>query len=462
MQEMRREAQLSAVLLVTFLVFLPEIHYSLVYDDLHLILGNTRLTAWSYVPGYFTTHLYANVPSHDLANFYYRPISLLWFRLVYAIFGAPAPIWHVSSILAHLVTTGCLFLLIHRLVKDFQGAAIAAAIFAIHPIQTETVAWLSASGDLLLTSFLVLSVYFYAGRKSPISLLSILFAALAMFTKEVGIVAPALICAYEWTQSRFKTAIISAVPYALPALFYLAFRSNALGNLVTAADPKMSRGAMVLTWPRLLAAYARHLVWPVHLSPSYATPIETAWWPLLLLIAVIAILVWLVRGGCANVRFGAIWFAITLAPALAIRYMTLDDYVHDRYLYLPSVGLAIIAAVYLSRIRFTLPRSIAAFALVLAMCWGTRLNLRIWQDEISLFNRAVEMVPENMSIKNNLAAAYLIAHRDAEAYPLLKELLERYPNAFVTNQNMGVYYRHIGNPEAAKYYFSNANLAQMR
>jgi hypothetical protein len=79
------------------------------------------------------------------------------------------PIWHLTSILAHLATTACVFLLIRRLIHDFQGAALAAALFAIHSIQTETVAWLSASGDLLLTSFLVLSVYCYVGRKGLIN-----------------------------------------------------------------------------------------------------------------------------------------------------------------------------------------------------------------------------------------------------------------------------------------------------
>lgn len=456
----RMLAAMGGIVLLTLLAFLPAIHYSLVYDDLVLIVQNPRLTAWSYVPGYFTTHFVAHSPLY--APRYYRPVSLIWLRLVYATLGAPSEIWHLSSILAHLAATACVFLLIHRLLRDFRGAALAAALFAIYPTQTETVAWVSCSGDLLLTGFLVLSVYFYAGRKGPISWPSIVFAALAMFTKEAGIVAPALILAYEWTQSHFKNAFTAAAPYSVAALLYIAFRANALGSAVSGAAPNMSVLAMVLTWPRLLAVYAHHLVWPVHLSPCYNVPVETAFWPLLLLIAVMSGLVWLLRGSGATVRFGAAWFAITLIPALAIRYLTRNDYVHDRYLYLPSVGLALIAAVGFSRIRFTRPRAFAACALALVLCWGTRLNLRIWQNSLSLFSRAAETAPNNPAVRCSLAEAYLDAHRASEALPLLQRLIEQYPDSRPVNYSLSHYYRQIGDFEAADHYMAISKQLNMR
>jgi len=331
---------------------------------------------------------------------YYRPVFLLWFRL------------------------------------------LAAVLFAIHPIDAEPVAWVSSAGDPLVTIFLTLSVFYYAKRKGPVSLSSILFAALAMFTKEAGIVAPALILAYEWTQSRLKNAVVAAAPYALPALLYVAFRVHALGNPMKVAGP-ISLVAMILTWPRLLSLYALHLVWPVHLGLGYDVPVETAFWPPLLLLGVIASLGWLLRGSSANIRFGAAWFGITLIPSLAIRYIDSHDYVHDRYLYLPLVGLALIAAVWFARIRFTRPHVIVAGALILALCWGTRINLRIWQNNISLFSRAIETDPKNPDFRNDLAVAYINAHRESEAYPLLKHLIEMCPWDADAYYNMGYYYQQM-------------------
>ncbi|HXY07736.1 MAG TPA: hypothetical protein VEI52_07770 [Terriglobales bacterium] len=449
---MPRRLLIGAIVVITFLVFLPTIRYALVYDDFEQIVTNPRLTAWSYLPGYFTTHLWAHSPLQ--APNYYRPIFLIWLRLVDVALGPPSSLWHLASILTHLGATIAGLMLIHRMTGDFIGAALATALFAIHPIHTEAVAWISSAADPLLTIFLLLSVYFYVDRKGPISFVSLLFATLAMFTKEAGIVTPALILAYEWTQSRFTKAIEGAVPYFLAALLYTAFRMNALGNLATGVPPNMSVSAMVLTWPRVLAVYAAHLAWPFHLSVCYDVPVETARWPLLLLVLAVAALIWTIRGGSANVRFGAAWFAITLVPGLGLRYLLTGDYVHDRYLYLPSFGLALILAVWFSRIRFTPWRVVTAGAIALAFCLGTRSNLRIWQNDISLFRRAVETAPRNPYAKNNLADAYLKAHRESEAFPLLKEVIALNPGYRLGYYNMGRYYQQTGDYVEAEYYFS--------
>jgi tetratricopeptide (TPR) repeat protein len=447
---MRRVLSLGATLLLAFLVFLPTIRYELVYDDFTQIVENPRITSWSYVPGYFTTHLWVHDPLDPA--YYYRPLFLLWLRLTDATLGPPGAMWHWASILAHLGVTVSVFLLIRRLTGNWNGALLAAGLFAIHPIHTEAVAWVSSVSEPLLTAFLVLCVYFYAQRKSPISFVSLLFAALAMLTKETGIIALALIFTYEWTQSNFKRAIAGAAPYLIPSLLFLAMRMNALGKFSPGVPANMSVSDMVLTWPRVLAVYAAHLIWPVHLSLCYDVPIETAIWPLMVLFVVTAGLIWAVRGRDANVRFGAAWFAITLIPALAIRYLFENDYVHDRYLYLPSVGLAIIAGVWFSKLRFTAPRIVAACAIALALCWGTRSDLRIWQDETSLFRRAVETAPQNPFAMNNLADAYLTTHHEAEALPLLERVIAMRPDDRQGYLNMSRYYRQTGNyTEAARY-----------
>jgi hypothetical protein len=455
---MRREWPLGVLLIIVFLVFMPTLHYSLVYDDIEQIVQNQRLTAWSYLPGYFTTHLWANVWStyveiHKVG--YYRPVFLVWLRLTYAMLGPPGAIWHLASILAHLGATACVFMLIRRLTGAFKASILAAGLFAIHPIQAEAVAWVSSVSEPLLTVFVVLTVYFYAGRRGPISIVSLLFAALAMLTKEAGIVTLALIFAYEWTRSTVKDAMIGAAPYLLPALLCVGFRINALGQLGSGRPPIMSVEHMILTWPRVLAAYGAHLLWPVHLSVCYECPIEqTAVWPLILLIIVVAGLIWAIRYCPPDARLGAAWFAITLAPSLSLRYLNPGDFVHDRYLYLPSVGLALMAAVWLSRVKFNPPRVIAASALVLVLCAGTRLNLRIWQNEFSLFRRAIETAPQNPFAKLNLAIAYLNSDRGAEAIPLLQQAIAINPTFWRTYYVLGQCYQQTGNYAEAERYFA--------
>jgi tetratricopeptide (TPR) repeat protein len=124
------------------------------------------------------------------------------------------------------------------------------------------------------------------------------------------------------------------------------------------------------------------------------------------------------------------------------------------YLYLPSFGLVLVAAVWFSRIRFTPWRVATAGAITLAFCLGTRSNLRIWQNDISLFRRAVRTAPRNPYAKNKLADAYLKAHRESEAFPLLKEVIALNPGYRLGYYNMGRYYQQTGDYVEAEYYFS--------
>jgi protein O-mannosyl-transferase len=211
---------------------------------------------------------------------------------------------------------------------------------------------------------------------------------------------------------------------------------------------------MVLTWPRVLMVYTAHMVWPLHLSACYEVPVGTAIWPVLLATVLIGGLIWAFRDGSPNLRVGAAWFAITLMPALGLRYLFIGDFVHDRYLYLPSVGLALMAADGFSRVRWTIPRAAMIGALGLAFCWGTRSDLPIWKDDIALFRRAAETAPHNPYAKNNLADAYLKAHRETEAFPLLEQVIDLNPDYRLGYYNMGRYYQQVGNLEEADRYFS--------
>jgi len=363
----------------------------------------------------------------------------------------------MASILAHCGAATCVLLLLNRLTGNFRAAALAAALFALHPVQTEAVAWVSAVSESLLTIFVVLGVYFHVTRRGPISYLSLLFAVLAMFSKELGIIVPALVFAYEWTRARssFKEAVANSAYSTLAAVLYVGCRMNALGHLATGVPPNMSVWEMILTWPQVLAMYGRHLVWPAHLSVCYDVAVGAATWPVLLLAAVFAGLIWAVVHYCSeNVRFGAAWFVIALAPGLSLRYLLRGDYVHDRYLYLPLVGLALVVAVWAAKVEVTPLRAGAGAVLLLVCCWGVRANLPIWHDDIALFQRAAEMAPRNPYAKNNLADAYLKAHREAEAFPLLEEVISLDPDYRLGYYNMGRYYQQVGNASEADEYFS--------
>ncbi len=443
--------KLGAVLLVAFFLYLPSARYGLVNDDAAQILTNPRLTSWTYFPGYFTQHLWAQDPR--VSHTYYRPLFLVWLRISRVVFGPTQPDWHIASVLAHMVAIGCVFLLLLRLTESANGAMLGAALFAVHPIQTESVAWLSASSDVLLAIFLVLTVYFFAASKSQVSFAPLLFAALAMFTKEIGVMAPLLVFVFAWTRTGLKEAAARTLPYLAVASAYLAVRVHALGGMGQAMD-NMPLRVVVLTWPPVLLRYALHIVWPARLSLSYDVPIGMSIWPLLLLIVAVAAIVWLLRNADRNVKFGAAWVAIILLPALDFRHMAYDEYVPDRYFYAPMAGLALIAASLLAKVKFNARTMAVAGVVLAALAAQTCRTLPIWENNLTLFSRAVETNPNNLYELNGLAYSYLEFHRPLDALPLLKRLLAEYPDEPVVNYNMACCYQELGNQQMAAYYFS--------
>jgi tetratricopeptide (TPR) repeat protein len=385
---------------------------------------------------------------------YYRPLFLVWLRISQVVFGPPQPDWHIASIFLHLVAISCVFLLLLRLTESANGATLGAALFAVHPIQTESVAWLSASSDVLLAIFLVLTVYFFAAGKSQVSFASLLFAALAMLTKEVGIVAPLLVFAFAWTRSCLKEAAVRTLPYLAVASAYLAIRECALGGMVYATGADMTPRLVALTWPLVLLRYALHVVWPARLSFCYDVPIGTSIWPLLLLILAVAAIVWLLRFANRDVKFGAAWVAITLLPALELQYATYHEFVHDRYFYTPMAGLALIAASLLAKAKFDARTMTVAGVVLAALAAQTFRTLPIWRSDITLFSRAIETTPNSPMVLNDLAYSYIEYHRPLDALPLLKRLLDEHPDSPQANFNMARCYQELGNQQAAAYYYS--------
>ncbi len=443
--------RLGLVLLFAFCLFLPSAGYRFVSDDISQMEYNPRLTSWTYFPGYFTQNLWAQDP--NFPHVYYRPLFLVWLRISRVVFGQPQPDWHIASIFIHLVAIGCVFLLLLRLTESVNGATLGAALFAFHPIQTESVAWLSASSDVLLAIFLILTVYFFAAGKSQVSFASLLFAAMAMFTKEVGIMAPLLIFAFAWTRTGLKEAAARTLPYLAVASAYLAIREYALGGMGKPMQ-NMPLWVVVLTWPHVLLRYALNIVWPARLSFSYDVPIGTSFWPLLLLILAVAAIVWLLRSADRNVKFGAAWVAIILLPALDFRYMAYDEFVHDRYFYTPMAGLALIAASLLAKVKFD-ARTMAVPALVLAaFAAQTYRTLPIWKNNVTLFGRAFETAPNKPRVRNDLAYSYLGDHRPQDALPLLKRLVSEYPDSPLANFNTARCYQMLGDEQTAAHYFS--------
>src|SRR5580700_3928104 len=190
---------------LAMLAYIQDIRYDFILDDVPLILLNERITSWRNWKSLFVTDLFEVKHAQatmELGGLLYRPIYRLWQMANAQVFGFVLPWWHIASIMLHLCATFLVYQLGIKLLKERWTAAVAALLFAFHPIHAESVAYVTASTDLLVTVFALISFLAYFRFReegaSPLYFLgSVIAAALAMLSKETAIMFPWMLVAYE-------------------------------------------------------------------------------------------------------------------------------------------------------------------------------------------------------------------------------------------------------------------------
>src|SRR5580693_333651 len=190
-----------AVLIGTILAalaYIQDVRYDFILDDVALILMSDTLSSWRNWKTIFVTQIFADknpmVPVDRMAV-HYRPIYRLWELLNAQLFGPVVPWWHITSLLLHVAVVFLVYQLGLKMLKERWTAALAALLFAFHPIHAESVAYVTASTDILVTLFALISFLAYfrfreEGASPPYFAGSLLAAALAMLSKETAVMFP--------------------------------------------------------------------------------------------------------------------------------------------------------------------------------------------------------------------------------------------------------------------------------
>jgi tetratricopeptide (TPR) repeat protein len=350
------------------------------------------------------------------------------------------------SIALYALSTYLVYRLAHELLQDSLAAAIAALVFAVHPIHIESVCWVSACNELLLGALVVISLlHFHRALRlnaKPFwnrwTLLSLLAWTAALFTKEsvlpVVAIFPYLAWRFTKQSSSFKqrTQIVvhRAVPYVFAALLYFAVRLAVLG--------KIGLGNGSHTWtevaysaPSLFAFYLRKLVLPTGLSSFYLNPLVSSpsvemWIIVGLTVAGLVLLAWLSKRKDPTIGAAGILLLAPLLPVLiAVRVFLDGETAHDRYLFLPSVGLCLLVGVAvkpLLEMSKTVKTAVFVAVLAVVVCFTslTEAQEGFYRDEKAYFNRALEINPGNVLIMDYLGDSYLRDARLPEALELFQ------------------------------------------
>lgn len=394
-----------------------------VFDDVPLVVDNTLTGDLGNLPRFFTTDLWQTAGSAQVDSGYYRPLMLLSLAVDRALWGLSPAGHHLHSLAWHLAATAALLGLLLRLAPR-TPAILGAALFALHPIQSEAVAWIAARNDLMAAAFTFLAAgLLLEERPRLVALLGGGLAALcALLSKESGIFVVGLVGLLDlarWGRPRgpARYGVMLAAVGAWAAL-------RAAADIQPASVPGADGLALLAgAAPQLGAHYLRRVLWPWPLSVGATIEYLRDPWPQVAagwLGGALLAGALLGRGrrlGAAGLVFAALAFG---PPLLAIG---VRGQLGERYLYLPMGGLAIALAA-------AAPRSDRALlaALPVVAAWMGALHHRLpeWRDDLALQAAAVEDTPSGYS-RTSLAHIYNQQERYAEATPLFQEALRDHP-----------------------------------
>src|ERR1700686_4231441 len=204
---LRRPGLLLPLLgLAAFVVYSGSLSFEFVWDDWPQIVNSPIIRTWSNPPRAFGSDLWYHVARHQV---YYRPLFVAWSMLNFTLFGLRPWGWHLGAVLLHVCAVFAVFWLALRLRLEYWTAALAALIFALHPIHIDPVTWISAVSDTMLTIFAALAfAAFLIGRDAERTVekkqraawctASLALLGSALLTKEMAVVFSALVGIYSW------------------------------------------------------------------------------------------------------------------------------------------------------------------------------------------------------------------------------------------------------------------------
>ena len=438
-------AVLAAVLLATA-VYFQDVRYDFLLDDVPLILLSNRTPSWRNAIAAFTTHIFS-VPAGDVPwdvqAMHYRPVYILWQMMNRLLFGAILPWWHITSLLLHIGVIVLVYALGLRILKQSWPAALGALLFALHPIHAESVSYVTASSDLLVTLFLLMSFLSYARFREQQAwpgylAASVLAAALAMLSKETAAVFPLMLVGYEalrdgqaGTSPRWKR-FVWTVPFFAVVAAYAAVRTILFG-FNAGPGPGDSRLAALLDAPLVLIVYLRNLLWSYRLSFFY--PVEwTSQWTVargcgVVLAATLVALLWKYSRARPDIRLLLLWTTILFViPVATVSAFAREDWVHDRHMYLVSVPFCLVAAALLTNSQFPTKACVVACSLILAILFvETAVQVPRFRDGVSVYGSAVIVYPDSAHLRGEYASALWSSGKHEEALRQLQIMTELSP-----------------------------------
>jgi protein O-mannosyl-transferase len=434
----------------TWAVYAPALRFDFVnYDDPEYVTNNPHVRA-----GLTPAGLVWAVHSVEASNWF--PLTRLSHMLDCQLFGLLSGGHHFTNILLHVLAAMLLLGFLQRATRALWPSALVAALFALHPLHVESVAWIAERKDVLSACFWFLTLWAYtrytqrpgAGRY----LLTILPFCLGLMAKPMIVTLPFILLLLDgWPLRR-----TSQITRARLLLEKLPFFALAAGDAVITLLAQRASGALKtleavpagLRAGNALVSYVVYIfqtVWPSRLAVFYPYPARIPRWQIAiaaLALVAISTLVLRVRRQRPYLAVGWFWYVVTLAPVIGLLQVGSQARA-DRYLYVPMVGMGILLSWGAAELAAAWPQArTGVVAVAVAICAGAAVRsgaqLQSWRNSESLFRHALAVTTGNYVAHHNLGNALAEdPNRLAEAIAEYHQALELRPDSAEAHSDLG-------------------------
>ena len=457
------------LVVITCAVFAQTLHFDFVpYDDNEYVYNNPEIT------GKLSARAIERAFMHvDLGL--WTPLTTISHMADCQLYGLRPAGHHLTNLLLHVANVVALFLVLRSMTGALWRSAFVAAVFAIHPLRVESVAWIAERKDVLSGLFFMLTLgayIFYVRRKTVASYLpvAILFA-MGLLAKQMLVTLPCVLLLLDyWPLNRFaRGRDVMLLAEKIP-LFVLS-AASCIQPFITGAPEQgvVVKGVDHSLWLRIGNALVSYIVyigklfWPSDLTVFYPYPASIPAWralgALALLLAISAA-VFTMRKRLPALFTGWFWYLGMLVPVLGLVPLGKESHA-DRYTYLPEIGLCIMIAwgVAAATAKWPFRAEIlgASAAIVLSLLgWLAFDQAKNWSDGVTLWQQALKHSPASPVIRNYLGYALHAAGRDDEARAEFEEAIALKPDYAEPENNLGTVLLRNGDVKDAIIHFQKA------
>jgi tetratricopeptide (TPR) repeat protein len=466
---------------VTFAAFAEVRHFDFVnFDDQLYVTANPQVRAgltWAGIVWAFSSSYAAN----------WHPLTWLSHMVDVESFGMDPGAHHLVNLALHLINTLLVWLVLRRVTGSVWRSALVAAIFGVHPLHVESVAWVAERKDVLSMFFGLLTLWAYTGyvdrRTRWRYAAALVWFALGLMAKPMLVTLPFVLLLLDiWPLRRialfentspsrpsrlvvpWTRAVLEKVPFvllvAISSIVTLIVQEK--GGSVSSLET-VPFGARLANVVESYINYVWNTVWPAGLAAFYPLPTTVRWAPVIGSAVLLAALTFAVLRAWRKLPYlavGWLWFLGTLVPVIGfVRFGAQAR--ADRYMYLPMLGLLVAGIWGMAELaeRWRVPRRVSgavAVAIVIACVVATRVQAESWRNSAALWQHALAVTTGNSRAHANLGATWAALGRQADAAAEYRAALAIEPALPQAHNNLGLALVALGNREEAIAHYRQA------